>query len=663
MRGDQWSNALMGRKGTVEHGATPTETAGTASAVARAVLVYPIVLAALFILLVAGGVSGSSVAILSDMAHDPGLLYGSPQSIRSDEWRVSTPIFIGQLNSGGGGARLSGVGEHDLSVLGITPTTDWSIVFRPANVASMVLAPESALAWNWWLPMFLSALAFYGLALLCGVGLGLSLSVSMLVSFSPLVEWWHAISITGPLGFGSAACFSILMAIRAKSRRRAFLWSVTGVYCMIAFSLVLYPPFQIPTLLALIPITVAMIAADIGDRRYTKIHAFVFMGIIALTAGIVVAAFILAHRDTISAIQGTVYPGARQSAGGGGSLTQLLSANFSPLLAHGPPFFGDTNLSEIAAPYLLAAESLMVLLLAGWRRTDALTRNAAVAAGCSLALGLAWHQLPVPSVVGRIFLLNIVPPQRVLPLIGIAGPFLLAILAHSQIPRLSQRRRIVVGVGVALTTFGLAMIEALKIKSLLPPFPLPALVAVAILGAAAIATLAAAPGMWGAAAIATLVVIGFLSVNPLYRGVAPLENSHMAEAVRQEGTNATWVNYGDPDLEAFLAASGASSLSGVNFYPNADAWIQLLGGNRDESVWNRFAHTYWVPGSDRADVRQVQEDVVEVRVSPCAPQLTSFGVTRVLARAGTFGAIETCLHQIATTSWHGSRFVIYSRSQ
>lgn len=662
MRPDQPSNAKAGSPETAECVGSRTKTTGPAPRIGHAALVYPGILFALFVLLVAGRVSGSSVAILSDAARDPGYVIGSPQWIRSDEWETQTPSFIGQMNSGLRSARLVGVGEHDLSVVGNLPTKDWIVIFRPDNVSSMALPPENALAWNWWLPMLVSALAFYGIAWLSGLGVGLSISISMLISFSPLVEWWHSYSITGPLGFGSAACFSILMVLRAESQMRAFLWSVSSFYWMVAFALVLYPPFQISTLLALAPITLAIIAGDISGQRYSWARAVAAIGVAALAAGIVVGAFVIAHRDAIFAIRGTIYPGARQSTGGGGSLTQLFSANFSALLAHGPPVFAGTNLSEVAAPYLLASESLVVLLLAGWRRTDAMARNVAVAAACSLTLGLAWHQLPVPTSVGRFFLLSFVPPERVLPLIGISGPFLLAVLVHSQIPRLSPHRIYVVGVGVALTTFGLATIEAFKIKSLLPPFPLSTLLAVAFLGAVAIALFAVAPRIWGTMAVATLVGIGFLSVNPLYRGAGPLEHAEIARAIRQEGRSATWVNYGDPTLEAFLAASGASSLSGVNYYPNADGWRQLLGGMRDESVWNRYLQTRWLPGSTRAELRLVTDHFAEVRLSPCAPQLTSFGVTHVIARAGTFSAGETCLHPIDKAFWHGIHYVIYARS-
>jgi hypothetical protein len=629
---------------------------------ARMTIVYPSILVVMFLLFVAMGVSGSSIAFLSDTARDPGLLLGSPQWIRSDEWSIGTPSFVGQMNSDGGGAHLSGVGEHDLSVLGITPATDWSIAFRPENVASTVLPHDNALAWYWWLPMLVSALGFYGIGRLSGFGLGLSASVSMLISFSPLVEWWHSASITGPLGFGSAACFSILMAIRVESRQRVFIWSVSSFYWSVAFVLVLYPPFQIPTLLALIPITFAIIAADIDDRRYTWAHAAAIVGITAFAVGIIIIIFVLVHRDAIAAIRGTIYPGARQSTGGGGSLTQLLSANFSPIVAQAPPMFAGTNLSEMAAPYLLAAESLILVVLAGWRRTNKMARNIAVATAGSLALGLAWHQLPVPAAAGRFFLLGFVPPQRVLPLIGISGPFLLAVLVHSQVPRLSRRRRLVVALGVGSTTFGLATIEALRIKSLLPPFPLPALLAASILAALAIATLSAAPRMWGPAAVAVLVGISFLSVNPLYRGVGSLEHADIAQAIRRSG-DVTWVNYSSPSMEAFLMASGVSSLSGVNYYPDSEAWIQLLGGMRDESVWNRYLKTRWLPGSTRAELRLVGEDGAEIRLSPCAPQLTSFGVTRVLALAGTFGTGDACLRPIDSAVWQGKRYVIYSRSE
>lgn len=644
------------------HVRSRAETTGSRSRTRRVALVYPGLLVALFVLLVAGGVSGSSVGMLSETARDPGLLVGSAQSIREDEWSIHTPDFLGQMMAGGRNPRLVGVGQHDLSVIGNLPTTNWSMAFRPDVVTAMILPPENALAWNWWLPVLVSALAFYGIAGLCGVGLGLSASLSMLISFSPFVEWWHSTAIAGSLGFGAAACLSVLMLLRARSRSRAVWWSVSSVYWMVAFALVLYPPFQISTLLALAPITVAVILADIGARRYSWPRAITLLGAVGLAAGLGVAAFVLTHSEAISAMRGTAYPGLRQSTGGSGSFTQLLSANFSPVLTHAPAWFGNTNLSEISAPYLFATESLVILLLAGWRIRERTARYVAVASAASLSLGLAWHQLPIPSSVGRFLLLTFVPPQRVLPLVGISGAFLFAVLIHSQIPRLSLPRRRLVGVVVALTGFGLAMIEALKIKSLIPTLQLSALTAVALVSAVAIAVLAAAPRRWGVVAVATLVGFGFLSVNPLYRGTGALEHSDIAQAIRHEGTDATWVNYGQPTLEAFVAASGASSLSGRNYYPNPDGWTLLLGGVRDEKVWNRYLKTIWHDGSNRAQLGLQGNDWGVIRLSPCAPQLTDFGVTNVLAPEGTFSARATCLHKIDTVTWHGARYVIYARS-
>jgi len=653
---------MTGTMETAEHGGSRNLTTGPAPKIGRAVLVYPGILVALFFLLTAGGVSGSSVAILSDAARDPGLLFGSPQWVRSDEFDIHTPTFIGQMKSGENGVRLVGVGEHDLSVLGNLPTRDWSVIFRPDNVTSLILPSENALAWNWWLPQLVSALAFYGIALLIGFGPGLSVSVSMLISFSPLVEWWHLGSITGSLGYGSAACFSILKGLRAQSQATGFLWFASSFYWMVAFALVFYPPFQISTILALIPITLAVIAADVGVCRYTWTRAAVSAVAVGLAAAMVIGGFVIAHGDAISAIRGTLYPGSRQSAGGSGSLTQLLSANFSPLLAYAPPFFSGTNLSEIAAPYLLAAESLVLLLVAGWRRTNTTDRNIAVVAAFCLALGLSWHQLPVPNQIGRFFLLNFVPPQRVLPLIGISGPFLLGVLVHSQIPRHTRRRKLVIGLAVGATTLTLALIEVLKIKNLLPAFPTTALLAMAIMGAVATAILVAAPRTYGTAVVTVLVGIGFLCVNPLYRGTGPLEQAKIAQAIHRVGTEATWVNYADPALEGFLAASGASSVSGVNYYPSSIGWEKLLGGMRDESVWNRFLQTRWLDGSNRTELRLTTDHWAEVRLSPCAPPLTRLGVTHVLAVDGTFGARDTCLHIIDSAFWHEKRYLIYARS-
>jgi hypothetical protein len=630
--------------------------------IGRKTLVYPGILLVLFILLVAAGVSGSSVAMLSDSARDPGLLLGSPQPVREDEWSIHTPDFIGQMMAGGRSPRLVGVGEHDLSVIGNLPTRDWSTVFRPDSMAAVVLPPANALAWNWWLPVLISALAFYGLAGLCGLGSGLSVSLSMLISFSPFVEWWHSNSIAGSLGFGAAACFSILMLLRAESRSRTFFWCFSSSYWIVAFALVLYPPFQISSLLALIPITVAVILADIGGKRYGWPRAIALTGTAGLAAMIGVAGFVFTHSEAISALQGTAYPGLRQSQGGEGTIVQLLSANFSPVLAHAPAVFAHSNLSEISAPYVFAAESLVVVLLAGWRIRDRTARYVAIASAAALILGLAWDQLPIPTWAGGLFMLTLVPSQRVLPLIGISSAFLLAALIHSQIPGLSRRRRVLVGAAVASTSLGLAAIEVVKLKSAIPSLRLPALIGVAVLGAVAVAVLAAAPRRWGVAAVVTLVACGFFSVNPLYRGTGALENSDISQAIRREGPNATWLNYGNQTVEAFLSASGASSLSGRNYYPNSKGWEQLLGGTRNEDVWNRYLKTQWFDGTNRAKLKLAGNDWGFVYISPCAPALTTFGVTHVIAPVGTFHAGDTCLHEITSVVWQKNRYNIYARS-
>lgn len=111
-----------------------------------------------------------------------------------------------------------------------------------------------------------------------------------------------------------------------------------------------------------------------------------------------------------------------------------------------------------------------------------------------------------------------------------------------------------------------------------------------------------------------------MSVNPLYRGTGALEHADIAQAVRGGGADATWADHGDPALEAFLAASGVSSLS-ANYYRYSAAWKQLLGGTRDEAVWNRYAITRWFPGSIHAEVRLIADDNVEVRLAPSAPSL------------------------------------------
>lgn len=116
-----------------------------------------------FALLVAGGWSGSSLAMLLERApveHDMRSYLGQPQMARSDEWLVVTPLAISQTTQPkpfSATNPLHGLDGQNMNVVGMTgaPIANLAALARPATWGFFVFDLRRALAWNWWLPYFL----------------------------------------------------------------------------------------------------------------------------------------------------------------------------------------------------------------------------------------------------------------------------------------------------------------------------------------------------------------------------------------------------------------------------------------------------------------------------------------------------------------------------
>jgi len=143
-----------------------------------------------------------------------------------------------------------------------------------------------------------------------------------------------------------------------------------------------------------------------------------------------------------------------------------------------------------------------------------------------------------------------------------------------------------------------------------------------------------------------LVLFGLmvsLPVTPLVHGVSQVTDSELASEVRrlvaEGGPESTWVSE-SVTASGVLTAAGAANLSGINLYPNASAWQILDPSRSSESIWNRYAHTRWVFDGAVLEPRLslVQNDVIAVRISPCAPELDRLNVRWIVTTRAIEGA-------------------------
>src|SRR6266567_568421 len=131
----------------------------------RSVWLFPILLGLMIVGLTVLKINGSSMGIYYQTFYgttkDPNLVANQPQGIRSDEWLVNTQMSIAQKND-----RLMQIDPNigngqDMSLEIDVPLKDWSIIFRPHELAFFVMPFDNAFAFRWWVMGYLLIVSCY----------------------------------------------------------------------------------------------------------------------------------------------------------------------------------------------------------------------------------------------------------------------------------------------------------------------------------------------------------------------------------------------------------------------------------------------------------------------------------------------------------------------
>ncbi len=374
------------------------------------------------VLLAAFRIQGSSVGVYDDLLADPttdsGLLQGPARPIRSDEWLVRTPWVLRQTANGFERYVLGGVGWHDAGLLADLPVLTWQMVLRPHHVGYFLLPAETAFALEWWM---VQAVQFIGVYLLLYVLIrrpGVATACAALITLSPASQWWTGPATFLTLGYGCLAGAFAVLAVRNSLRVRRAVYAVLAAWSGAAFLVTLYPPWQIPVALTVGAACAAAIVRDCwpGSSRAGWIRLTTTLAVIVLGAGVLAALYVLDHREAISTVASTVYPGERVDERGG---------NVSPTRVFGgalDSFASDPSVSTIngvnpsenaSGLYLIAPVGFaaLVMLGTGRIRRGHLPLVALLGVGAVLT---SWMLLPLPSWLGSLLLLNRVPPGRLL---------------------------------------------------------------------------------------------------------------------------------------------------------------------------------------------------------------------------------------------------------
>jgi hypothetical protein len=604
----------------------------------RAIWILPAAVFFLVALLSTLGISGTSTPLLSNSTQQQGVIIGTPRAVRSDEWLLRTPLLVGQIERGFPRFAEVGVGEHDMSVLSDLPVFDWPELFHPQQIGYFLLPVTNGHAFEWWTTSALLILGAYALLLVLLRDWRWAAVGALVLWASPFFHWWYYPEMPGTASWAMLAVAALLSSFSKKQSGWHRWWRVAAAaYCGVCFAFILYPPGQIPVIFVSAALSLGWISSRLRSNevqwRRVLVNSAVAIGFVAA----LVVLFAISRRSALQAISGSVYPGDRRVSGGGASAALMFDSWFGWNFISNDVGMRSAHINESEASsfFFFGIFMLPSLALIWGSLNGALDRLRGAMVGLIAAIGVLLVHMYIGwgGVISRITLLDRVSVGRALLGLGLASALLFVVAARLiDSSDFSKRQR--TAATVILATIGTAGILWFGFSRRFTGLPISRL---SIVVAVVLFLLPALLLFWrpflSLIAVAIIGAVLSLPVNPLVRGLYPVDSSTLIRDVQKLDTsqpNHGWLT-NDRALASLLAAAGVNSVSSVNLYPNTDAWRVLDPMGKSEFVWNRFAHVQWVFEDGLADPTffLLQSDFVELHIDPCDQRLRKLDVSFV----------------------------------
>ena len=642
----------------------------------RVALGFPAVLLIVLIALVGLGITGSSTGYIRtflESGHDPALIAGTPESVRSDEWYVQSSWTISQVKQGLPISNESFPGGMDSTVQHELPSKDWSVAFRPHLLGFLFLPLDNAMAVKWWLPgLLLIAAGYFFLVSMMPRRPLTSAALSTGFFFAPFFQWWYL-----PITFWPAIwCFIVMAAaiwlFRSKRRAPAIVVALIAGYVTVTTGMGIYVPFIIPAVLVALAFVIGLIATRSSSRLPTgvgsRIRALLPLGLAGLGGVLVLGIWLLTRLPTIERFLGTVYPGQRLQGPGGATIQSNLALIAAPVTnglgeVSGPPLI--QNPSELSTFFLTGLFLLIPLaaLLVQSRMTKKTTDWLIVSLLALGALMVAYLVVPGWDAVAHLLLLDRTSTGRIRLGFGLLSMVSIAVFVNRRDASVSEGNRWAprsaewaAGAFSLVSVIGLVGVLAFKDSPLVVESW--KWIPVSFLFVASVFLIAKGRAFWGAAAFLAISVFGSAGVNPVYHGVYDTGQTAIGRELTSldRSDSGAWVGVGSTFLPTvLLVQSGMKSFNGFQSAPAPTMWRWIDPTHRYENVWNRLANVAWSAGSGEPVPFNPATDQIRVSFDSCA----EFAQRHVKYALSDAKLDQSCLKQAAHIRQGPSTFWIY----
>lgn len=642
----------------------------------QSIWLFPAILTVILIILASLQINGSSMGMYHKIFYgnqpDPALIAGHPQGIRSDEWNVNTQKTIAQSNNDFSTVNNNLGNGEDVSVIGDVPTRDWTAIFKPHNLGFFVLPFDNAFALRWWIMSYFLVLGcyFFILILLPTKRLLASL-LSLGFLFSPFFQWWYLSGTLGPAYYCLFGAVVFTKLLHSKKRLQACLWSSLLAYIAVCFTLILYPPFQIPCALVLIAFAIGYLFEQRKniDKKILSRNLIYLICAIVLALSII-SLFIYQKWDIISIIQNTAYPGKRIIVSGGYNygILHILSSNLSPVFQSitrsNAYFLGVTNQSEASNFIMLFPFLFLPSLYITYKKfkQDKKIDYILLSATGLLIIMLAWIFVPGIDILGKFMLLDKVSPERLLIGLGLINLIFIIgfVRSYSQIKeRLSITTCTIYSLLIVIFYLLLDFNVMLRFPEFIDYnyaviFSLPiAMIVFCFMRKNFIA---------GTILLLSFSLLSTFYINPLYKGTETLTQTPLSNAIRTvAGTSRQ--KWASDTIGNLITMNGLPSITGTYLYPQLDIWRQLNQIDK-EPMYNRYAHVNFAFDRDSVQyispvISSLSADQFNIKIEPCDAFMKQNDVGFLITSAIFSPGAAPCASLAQTVSYPSATFYIY----
>lgn len=589
-----------------------------------------------FVVAVILQIHGSSISLfnISNSNHDS--LLGVARLIRSDEFNVNTPFALSQyFNDFGYFSDIVRGVPTDMFISYGQPVLDFAIIFRPFHWGYLFLSQGFGLSFFWvgrLIALFVVSFEFG--RLITNNNKKLALAYSILVTFSPVVQWWFAINmLVEMLIFGQLIIILTNYYMNTNDYRKKLFITLISVILFGGYILALYPAWEIPFAYVFAIFFVWVVYKNYKTFNLHKKDLYLFLLFIVILS-ISLGYIFLKSYPTITTIMNTVYPGSRAYFGGL-DIFRTINPLFSYFKSIITPFVLNNIFVETTSTIFVSFFPFGIILFAlMWivqKKKDILS----LVLLALEVLFIIYMVFTLPNFIGNLTLLKGTVEIRLITVIFFIN--LLILIRCLSICKLNIKkyyRLICLFVSFIISGFGVyfsfyPITNQIMIIHAIISFILFATAFFFIL-------MSCFNKKYLKGFLISVIAISFLTgafVNPVESGLDFYYNQEVIQEVSSivnQNPNANWI-VTTPFFINEIIPVGAHTINSVNIYPNFELWSKFDHNGENIDSYNRYAHLpVTIQNESPTIFNNYQNDVIEINLN--VNDIKKINVTYILTK-------------------------------